>query len=71
MVDFLEIKSMKKEDQKRIVEEIEKRIARKKKQGIFTEREIREIEEMKLHPLPDILDVQGVYEDFLFKKKKK
>lgn len=69
MADFLEIKSIKKEDQDRIMEEIKELIAKKKREGIFTEKEIREIEEMKLHPLPDIQDVQSVYEDFLFKKE--
>ena len=48
---------------------IEKRIVEKKKEGIFTEKEIREIVEMKLSPLPDILDVQSVYESFLYDKK--
>jgi hypothetical protein len=57
------------EGKKRILEEIEKRIADKKKEGLLTEREIREIEEMKLRPLPDIQDVQSVYENFLFKKE--
>lgn len=69
MADFLEIKSIKKEDQDRIMEEIKELIANKKKEGTFTEKEIQEIEEMKLHPLPDIQDVQSVYEDFLFKKE--
>lgn len=53
--------------EKRIVEEIEHIIAQKKREGLVSEREIREIEEMKLRPLPDIQDVQGVYEDMLFK----
>jgi len=69
MTDFMEIKCLPKDQQKKIVEEIEKRIAEKKKEGIFTEREIREIVEMKLFPLPDILDVQSVYESFLYEKK--
>ena len=34
--------------------------------GLFTEREIREIEEMPLRPIPDILDVQSVYENHLY-----
>ena len=69
MTDFLEIKGMEKIDQKKIVEEIEKRIAEKIKEGIFTEKEIREIEEMKLHPIVDIQDVQTVYEDLMYKIK--
>jgi hypothetical protein len=66
MSDFLEIKSMKDKDQKEIMAEITKRIEEKKKNGVFTEKEIREIEKMELHPLPDILDVQSVYESFLY-----
>jgi hypothetical protein len=69
MNEFLEIKGMEKKEQEKILKEIEKKIARKKKEGILTEREIREIEEMKLRPLPDIQDVQSVYEDHLFRKK--
>lgn len=68
MADFLEIKSMKKEDQKKILHEIHESIEEKKKKGVFTEKEIRDIEKMELHPLPDILDVQSVYESFLYGK---
>ncbi len=68
MSDFLEIKSMKEKDQKKIMAEIAKRIEEKKKNGVFTEKEIREIEKMALNPLPDILDVQSVYESFLYGK---
>jgi 2-oxo-4-hydroxy-4-carboxy--5-ureidoimidazoline (OHCU) decarboxylase len=70
MPDFLDIKCLKEETQKKILEEIEKRIAEKKKVGIFTEREIREIEEMRLHPLPDIQDVQSVCENKMFSKER-
>lgn len=69
MNDFLEIKCLTKEHQKKILDDIEKRISEKKREGIFTEKEIREIIEMKLSPLPDILDVQSVYESFLYEKK--
>jgi hypothetical protein len=69
MTDFMEIKCLEKEQQKRIVDEIEQRIAEKRKEGLFTEKEIREIVEMRLSPLPDILDVQSVYEGFLYEKK--
>jgi NADH:ubiquinone oxidoreductase subunit E len=68
MSDFLEIKSIKAEDQKKIIAEIMKRIEEKKREGVFTEKEIREIEKMELHPLSDILDVQSVYESFMYKK---
>jgi hypothetical protein len=68
MSDFLEIKSLKKEEQKKVLDEILKRIEEKKKKGIFTDKEIQEIAKMELHPLPDILDVQSVYESFLYGK---
>jgi len=68
MQKFLEIKSMGKKDQDKILEEIEKTIQQKKKEGIVTDKEIREIEEMTLRLFPDIQDVQSVYEDFLFQK---
>ena len=67
MTEFLEIKSMKKQDQAKVIKEIEQRILQKKKEGIFTEKELREIEEMRLRPPADIQDVQSVYEGFLFK----
>jgi hypothetical protein len=68
MSDFLEIKSLKDKDQKKILAEITERIKEKTKNGVFTEKDIREIENMELHPLPDILDVQSVYESFLYGK---
>jgi len=71
MSNFLEIKCLEKKEQDKVLKEIDKRISEKKKEGLLTEREIQEIEEMRLHPLPDILDVQSVYEDILFKKKTK
>ena len=66
MSEFLEIKCMKREDQKKILEEIDERIEKKIKDGIFTEREVREIEHMTLRPLPDIQDVQSVYKNLIF-----
>ena len=69
MTDFMDIKCLTMEQKNKIREEIETKIAEKKKEGIFTEKEIREIVEMKLSPLPDILDVQSVYESFLYDKK--
>lgn len=69
MSEFLEIKCMKREDQKKILEEIEKRIEQKMKGGIFTQREVREIEYMVLRPLPDIQDVQSVYKNLTFGNK--
>jgi len=69
MDDFLEIKCLEKKEQEKILKEIERRIAKKKKEGFLTEREILEIEEMELQPLPDIQDVQSVYENILYRKK--
>jgi hypothetical protein len=69
MENFFEIQCLDKKRQKKIHEEIEKRIAEKIKSGLLTEREVREIEEIRLRPLPDIQDIQSVYEDFLFEKK--
>jgi len=69
MNDFFEIKCLSKEDQRKILDEIEKKIEEKKKEGLLTEREIREIEMMRLRPLSDTLDVQSIYEDHMFKKK--
>jgi hypothetical protein len=71
MSDFFEAKSLTEEEQKKLLEEVETIIARKMKEGLLTSREIREIEEMKLRPLPDIQDVQSVYENFLFEDKKR
>lgn len=67
MDEFIKIKNMDEKEERKIVEEIERIIAEKKREGLVSEREIREIEEMRLRPLPDIQDVQGVYEDMLFK----
>jgi hypothetical protein len=62
MAVFLEIKCLAKEEQEKILGEIEKKIVQKIKDGVYTEREVREIQYMKLRPLPDILDVQSVFE---------
>ncbi|MBS3819179.1 hypothetical protein KGY73_06705 [bacterium] len=67
MDEFIKIKNMDEKEERKIVEEIDRIITAKKREGLVSEREIREIEEMKLRPLPDIQDVQGVYEDMLFK----
>jgi hypothetical protein len=68
MPDFFEIKSLSIEDAQKLAKSIERRIADKLKDGTLSEREVREIEEMQLHPLPDIQDVQSVYENHLFRK---
>ena len=41
----------------------------KKAQGLLTDRDVEEIIEMRLRPLPDIQDVQSVYENLLFFQK--
>ena len=67
MKDFLEIKCLSKKEQKAILDDIEKTIAKKKKEGVLTAREVQEIAEMKLRALLDIQDVQSVYDDLMFK----
>jgi hypothetical protein len=69
MAKIIEISCLSEGEQEKIAAEIEARIEEKKRGGLVTEREIREIEEMRLRPLPDIQDVQSVYEDFLFRPK--
>ena len=69
MPDFFEIKSLSAEDGQKLAKDIERRIADKIKDGTLSEQEVHEIEEMRLRPLPDIQDVQVVYEDILFGKK--
>jgi hypothetical protein len=69
MTDFFEIKCLDEAEQRKILDKIKKSIEEKKKEGLFTDREIQEIEKMKLKPLPDIQDVQSVYENFMYTKK--
>lgn len=69
MNKFLEIGCLTPEEQDALVRAIEDTIAAKKKDGLFTDKEVREIEEMRLKPLSDIQDVQSVYEDHLFRKR--
>ena len=70
MNKFLDIGCLTPEEGDALVRAIEDMIAEKKKSGLFTDKEVREIEEMRLKPLPDILDVQSVYEDHLFRERK-
>ncbi|MCJ7611863.1 MAG: hypothetical protein MUP19_06325 [Candidatus Aminicenantes bacterium] len=67
MAEFLDIKCLPPEESRRIEAEIEKRIEAKKKEGLITEREVREVEVMRLNPLLDILDIQSLWEDHLYK----
>lgn len=69
MDHFFEIICLSKEEQRKIEKDIRDRIAAKIKEGVLKEKEIREIENMKLLPLPDIQDVKSVFEDHLFRKK--
>lgn len=69
MPAFFEIKSLPEAEAEALAAAVAARIAAKLKDGTFTEREVREIEEMRLRPVPDILDVQSVYEDFLFRRR--
>ncbi|MCX6563692.1 MAG: hypothetical protein NTU60_08815 [Candidatus Aminicenantes bacterium] len=69
MTDFLKVKCLGEAEEKKLVDDIEARIAAKKKDGLLTDREVREIQEMRLHPLPDIQDVQSVYENHLYTSK--
>ena len=71
MSDFFEARSLTPEAQKKLAAEIERRIAARTEEGLLTEKDIREIEEMRLKPLPDIQDVQNVYENHLFKNEQK
>jgi hypothetical protein len=57
------------EEQDALIRAIEDTIAAKKKDGLFTDKDVREIEEMRLKPLSDTQDVQSVYEDHLFRKR--
>ncbi len=69
-IDFLEIRSLTQEENKKLIQEIEKKLAEKKRKGVISEKEIREIQEMKLEPNLGIKDVMGVWEDMMFKPKK-
>jgi hypothetical protein len=70
MTAFFEAASLTFEEREKLAQEIEERIAGKLKDGTLTEREVREIEEMRLRPLPDIQDIQSVYENHLFDDEK-
>jgi hypothetical protein len=68
--DFLEVRALSSEENKKLIREIENTLDEKKKKGIFSDKEIREIEELELEPNLDIKDVMGVWEDMMFKSKK-
>jgi hypothetical protein len=66
MKDFLEIACLPPDEVSGLEAEIERKIAEKKAEGLLAERDIREIEDMPLRPIPDLLDVQSVYENHLY-----
>lgn len=70
MTGFLKVPCLTKDEEAALERDIEARIEARKKAGLLTDREVREIEEMRLHPLPDIQDVQGVFESHLFTRKR-
>jgi hypothetical protein len=66
---FFEIGALTKEEQEKLAADIEDAIAAKIRDHLLAEKEVREIEEMRLKPNLDILDVQNVYENHLFREK--
>ncbi len=70
MSAFLSVPCLGKDEEAALERDIEARVEARKKAGLLTDREIREIEEMRLRPLPDIQDVQSVYESHLFTRKR-
>jgi hypothetical protein len=69
MSEFLKIASLSDAEVDRLEADIRAAIAEKKAQGLLTDRDVEEIIEMRLRPLPDIQDVQSVYENLLFFQK--
>lgn len=70
MPGFLKVPCLTTKDVEALERDIEARIEDRKKAGLLTDREVREIEEMRLRPLPDIQDVQSVFESHLFSRKR-
>ena len=68
MGDFLTVKCLDEAEAKRLEEEIRRAIAEKKALGLLTDRDVEDIIHMKLKPLPDIQDVQVVYDNHLYRK---
>jgi len=66
MHDFLDIACLPPDEVKKIEAAIVGNIREKTAEGLFSERDIREIEHMPLRPIPDLLDVQSVYENHLY-----
>jgi hypothetical protein len=70
MAEWLTIKSLDDAEIDRLEDDIRRVLAEKKSLGLLTDRDVEEMIEMRLRPLPDIQDVQSVYENFLFGPKK-
>ena len=66
---FFEIACLTEEEQDALAAEVDEAVAAKVRDRLLTEREVREIVAMRLKPLPDIQDVQSVYENHLFREK--
>lgn len=70
MAGFLKVPCLAADEVEALERDIDARIEERKKAGLLTDREVREIEEMRLRPLPDIQDVQSVFESHLFSRKR-
>jgi len=70
MAEWLTIKSLDDAEIDRLEDDIRRVLAEKKSLGLLTDRDVEEMIEMRLRPLPDIQDVQSVYENILFGPKK-
>ena len=70
MAEWLTIKSLEDAEVDRLEEDIRKRIAEKKALGLLSDRDVEEMVDMPLRPLPDIQDVQNIYENMLFRPKR-
>lgn len=70
MAEWLTIKSLDDSEVDRLEDDIRRVLAEKKSLGLLTDRDVEETIEMRLRPLPDIQDVQSVYENILFEPKK-
>jgi hypothetical protein len=69
MSEFLKIASLSPAEVDRLEADVRAAIAEKKARGLLTDRDVEEIVEMRLKPLPDIQDVQSVYENTLYTKR--
>jgi hypothetical protein len=69
MSEFLKIAGLSEAEVEKIEADIRAAIADKKARGLLTDKDVEEIIEMRLKPLPDIQDVQSVYENTLYTGK--